>query len=49
MSTIQQAGGEKGDENAKWVQDMMEVVQTEEYTERFNDIFQGAYILFWDM
>ena len=39
----------KGDENAKWVQDMMEVVQTEEYTERFNDIFQGAYILFWDM
>lgn len=39
----------KGNENAKWVKDMMEVVQTEEYKEKFNEIFQGAYILFSEM
>lgn len=39
----------KGNEDAKWVQDVMKVTQTEEYKEKFNEIFQGAYILFSDM
>lgn len=39
----------KGNEDAKWVNDLIEVVNTEEYKEKFNEIFQGAYVLFSDM
>lgn len=39
----------KGNEDEKWVKDLIKVVNTEEYKEKFNEIFQGAYILFSDM
>lgn len=39
----------KGNENSEWAQAVMKVTATEEYTKRFNEIFQGAYILFSDI
>lgn len=39
----------KGNENSEWAQAVMKVTATEEYTKRFNEIFQGAYMLFSEM
>lgn len=39
----------KGNESSEWAQAAMKVTATEEYTKRFNDIFQGAYKLFSEM
>lgn len=39
----------KGNEDMNWVKDLTEVVNTQEYKDAFNEIFQGAYILFSDM
>ncbi|MFV0519125.1 MAG: MetQ/NlpA family ABC transporter substrate-binding protein [Lachnospirales bacterium] len=39
----------KGNEDQQWVQDMMTVVQSEEFEAKFNEIFEGAYVLFSDM
>lgn len=36
----------KGNENETWVKDIIEVVQTEEFIQAFNEIYQGAYVLF---
>ena len=39
----------KGNENTQWAQDVMKITQTEEFKSSFNEIFQGAYILFSEM
>ncbi|MCI8478750.1 MAG: hypothetical protein HFE97_10510 [Oscillospiraceae bacterium] len=35
-----------GDENSQWAKDLVGVTQTEEFAKRFDEIFQGAYMLF---
>lgn len=35
----------KGDENTQWAKDIVAVTQTQEYKDKFDEIFQGAYIL----
>ncbi len=36
----------KGEEEAQWAKDLVAVTQTPEFKSKFDDIFQGAYILF---
>lgn len=36
----------KGDEETQWAKDIVAVTQTPEYETKFNEIFQGAYMLF---
>ena len=36
----------RGNENNQWVKDLVKVTQTEEYKNMFNEIFQGAYMIF---
>lgn len=36
----------EGNENSKWAQDIIKVTQTEEFKNKFNEIFQGAYIIY---
>ncbi len=36
----------KGDENTEWAKALIEVTSTEEYKEKFDEIFQGAYMIF---
>lgn len=36
----------KGDETSQWAKDLVSVTQTDEYAKKFNDFFQGAYIIF---
>ena len=36
----------EGNENAQWAKDMIRVANTEEYKKKFDEIFQGAYIIF---
>lgn len=35
----------RGNENSQWVKDLVKVTQTEEYKNRFDEIFQGAFII----
>lgn len=35
----------RGNENNQWVKDLVKVTQTEEYKNRFDEIFQGAFII----
>lgn len=36
----------KGDETAQWAKDLVAVTQTKEYKDKFDEIFQGAYMIF---
>ncbi len=36
----------KGDEESAWAKALIEVTSTEEYKEKFDEIFQGAYVIF---
>ncbi len=36
----------KGDDNSQWAKDMVDVTKTQEFIDKFNEIFQGAYVLF---
>ncbi|MDD2371653.1 MAG: MetQ/NlpA family ABC transporter substrate-binding protein [Firmicutes bacterium] len=36
----------EGNENTPWAKAIIEVTQTEEFKTKFNDIYQGAYVLF---
>lgn len=36
----------EGNENAQWVQDLIKVTQTEEFKNKFDEIFQGAFFLY---
>ncbi|WP_028331117.1 MetQ/NlpA family ABC transporter substrate-binding protein [Brachyspira alvinipulli] len=36
----------EGNETSQWSKDLVKVTQTEEYKNKFNEIFQGAYIIF---
>ena len=36
----------EGNKNAQWAKDMIKVANTEEYKKKFDEIFQGAYIIF---
>lgn len=35
----------KGNEETKWAKDLVEVAQKEEYKNRFDNIFEGAYVI----
>ena len=36
----------EGNQNAAWAQAIIEVIKTDEFKTRFNDIYKGAYVLF---
>ncbi|WP_302280273.1 MetQ/NlpA family ABC transporter substrate-binding protein [Brachyspira pilosicoli] len=36
----------EGNENSQWAKDIVKVTQTEEYKNKFNEIFKGAYIIY---
>ena len=40
---------DKGNENTPWAKAIMEVTQTEEYKNKFDNIYQGAYVILSDL